>query len=233
MKELKEAWKKYAAKIDALSQRERIVVFGATIFVVAFIMNQLFIDSSAKRIAALNSQMQQQQNDMNTLQPQLRELERLAADPEAAARTRRDSLQQQVAAVSETIKDVQQDLVPAQKMNELLQDMLSRNPRLQLVSMRTLPVTTLAGEAPATSPAANAAPIMNHVASSGDNIYKHGVEITLQGSYADLHDYLLRLERLPLRMFWARAQLGAEDYPRLTLKVTVYTLSLDKTWLEV
>jgi len=232
MKELKAAWKKYAAKIDALSQRERIVVFAAAIVVVAFVMNQLFIDASAKRIKVLSSQMQQQQSDINAMQSQLRELERLAADPDAVARARRDSLQQQVTAVNEVIKGVQQDLVPAQNMNGLLQDVLGRNPRLQLVSMRTLPVTTLAGEVPAVPAAVNAAPA-NHAASAGDNIFKHGVEITLQGSYADLHDYLLRLERLPWRMFWARAQLGTEDYPRLTLKITIYTLSLDKAWLEV
>jgi MSHA biogenesis protein MshJ len=34
-------------------------------------------------------------------------------------------------------------------------------------------------------------------------------------------------------MFWSRASLNAEDYPRLTLTVTIYTLSLDKAWLEV
>jgi len=57
--------------------------------------------------------------------------------------------------------------------------------------------------------------------------------MTLQGSYADLHDYLARLEQSQWRMFWWRARLSTEDSPRLTLTVTLYTLSLDKGWLEV
>ena len=68
---------------------------------------------------------------------------------------------------------------------------------------------------------------------SEGNVFKHGVEVKLSGSYADLYDYLVRLEGLPSRMFWSRVSLNAEDYPRLTLTVTIYTLSLDKAWLEV
>lgn len=64
-------------------------------------------------------------------------------------------------------------------------------------------------------------------------MFKHGVELRVAGSYADLYDYLQRLEKLPARMFWSRATLNAGDYPKVTLTVTIYTLSLDKAWLEV
>jgi len=240
MKSLKELWRKYAARIDALSQRERIIVFIAAVAVALFVMNAVFIAGPGARINALKSQMQEQQNELQALEPQLRQLEQAAADPDAALRARRDGLARQVAAVNETIKGVQRDLVPAQKMNALLQDMLSHNSRLQLIAMHTLPVTGLSHELttarpvpevggsapPASQPAAGAK-------AADDNIFKHGVEITVQGSYADLHDYLLRLEQLPWRMFWSRAQLSTEDYPQLTLKITIYTISLDKAWLEV
>ena len=65
------------------------------------------------------------------------------------------------------------------------------------------------------------------------NVYKHGIELTLQGAYLDLLDYLARLERLPVQMFWAHAKMDAGDYPRVRLTVTVYTLSLNKNWLVV
>jgi MSHA biogenesis protein MshJ len=64
-------------------------------------------------------------------------------------------------------------------------------------------------------------------------MYQHSVEITLQGSYADLHDYLAQLERSPLQMFWGRLSLDAARYPRLQLMLTVHTLSLSKAWLIV
>ncbi len=231
---MKQWWAKYAAKIDALTQRERMTVFIAVMVVVLFIMNTLFMDPPAKRIQALTAQMQQQQGEMQKLQQQLEMLER--TNPDAANRAQRDNLTQQVTAVNEVLNGMQENLVPAQKMNGLLQDMLNRNPRLQLIAMKTLPVTTVVEKKSAAKTDANAggaAPPPQDHASSSDDIYKHGVEITLQGSYADLHDYLLRLERLPSRMYWSRALLDTKDYPRLTLTITIYTLSLDKAWLEV
>jgi MSHA biogenesis protein MshJ len=64
-------------------------------------------------------------------------------------------------------------------------------------------------------------------------VYKHGVEITVHGTYAALHGYLSRLERSPWAMYWWRAKLEADERSALTLTVTIYTLSLDKAWLEV
>jgi MSHA biogenesis protein MshJ len=64
-------------------------------------------------------------------------------------------------------------------------------------------------------------------------IYQHGVEITLLGSYAGLHDYLAQLEKLPAQMFWGRISVNTEEYPRLRVTLTVQTLSLNKAWLIV
>ena len=121
-------------------------------------------------------------------------------------------------------------------MNALLQDMLARNPRLQLVGLSTLPATPLVEKrAPAEkiNATASAPKSQDKLVAATSNVFKHGVQITLQGSYADLHDYLAALEKLPWRMLWSRASLSADDYPRLTLTVTIYTLSLDKAWLVI
>ena len=75
------------------------------------------------------------------------------------------------------------------------------------------------------SAGANAAP------SAG--IFKHGVELVLQGSYAELSAYLERIERSPAQMFWARAVLDAEAYPHLTLTVSIFTIGLEAAWLSV
>jgi hypothetical protein len=34
-------------------------------------------------------------------------------------------------------------------------------------------------------------------------------------------------------MFWWRARLTADDDARLTMVLTIYTLSLDRAWLQV
>ena len=64
-------------------------------------------------------------------------------------------------------------------------------------------------------------------------LYKHGVEIRLEGAYAELADYLVRLEKTPQKLLWSNLVLSADKHPKLVLTLTVYTLSLDRTWLIV
>ena len=56
---------------------------------------------------------------------------------------RRDESRRQIAEIDATLKNLQSGLVPAQRMNALLQDVLKRNPRLQLIALSTLPATPL------------------------------------------------------------------------------------------
>ena len=64
-------------------------------------------------------------------------------------------------------------------------------------------------------------------------VFRHGVELTLAGSYLDLHAYLRALEGLSTQLYWGKAELSVTAYPVATLKLTVYTLSFDQAWLVV
>lgn len=234
---MKEMWRKYSARIDALLPRERAMVFIAAVAIAVFMVHAFFVEPVAARRKALSTRMTQQQTEMQALQMKIQAMQQQRAAPDAANQARREVIKRQIAEIDETLKDMQRSLVPAQNMKAVLQEVLARNPRLHLIAMRTLPVAPLVekhdkADRP-NAPAAPAAKSQNKPAAGANNVFKHGAQITLQGSYTDLHDYLARLEKQPWRMFWSRASLNAADYPRLTLTVTIYTLSLDKAWLEV
>lgn len=228
---MKKLWLEYSAKIDALSKRERALVFAAVVTTVVYIIFALFIDPAAARQRTLEAQMQQHTKDLAALQNEVQALSKQQADPDAARRVRSAELGREISAVDEQLKALQKNLVPAQRVIPLLQEVLARSARLELLALRTLPVSPLVPRAEKPPAAESGAPQKPKVA--GANVYKHGVELTLAGSYSDLHDYLAKLERLPVRMFWWRARLSAEEHPRLTMTLTIYTLSLDKAWLEV
>jgi MSHA biogenesis protein MshJ len=237
---MKSHWRKYSAQIDAMAQRERVLLFLALIAVVGFIMNAAFIDPQTTRIKMLSARMAQQQTEMQAFQLKIKSMEQQLAATDASNRARRDAVKTEIDAIDGNLKDLQHKLVPAQNMKAVLQDMLARDARVQLVSMRTLPVTSLVEKknekpnAPATPAKAEDGQGKEYKNLSAEGaVFKHGVQITVQGSYSELYDYLARLEKLPWRMFWLRASLNAESYPRVTLTITVYTLSLDKAWLEV
>jgi len=228
---MKAWWRTLAGRIDALSERERLLVFAAVIVVSVFLMHAVFVAPVQSRMKARTARMQQQQSAIQTFKQQILDLEARRAAPDAANLVRRDAIKVQIGEIDETLKGMEQGLVAAPKMKQVLQEMLARSPRLKLITLRTLPTTPLVDK-PAKPDAAGAVVGRQETGTAG-NVYKHGVRITLQGGYSDLHDYLARIEKLPWRMFWSRAVLEADDYPQITLTVTIYTLSLDRAWLEV
>ena len=96
---------------------------------------------------------------------------------------------------------------------------------LAVGSLATLPACS--------APQAGAKTVKPAPKDPGRAIFQHGFELTLQGSYRDLHDYLARLEKLPWQMFWNRISVQTEQYPRLRVTIIVQTLSLTKAWLIV
>jgi MSHA biogenesis protein MshJ len=64
-------------------------------------------------------------------------------------------------------------------------------------------------------------------------LYRHGVELQLEGSYADLLDYLKTLEAMPQRVLWGGISLKVEQHPKAVLTLRLYTISRDRHWLEI
>jgi len=219
-------WQRLAVKIDAMSLRERAMIFAMAALIVVTLVNTLMLDPLLARQKALSQRAVQEQGKIADMQMQIQALvDAHGADPDKAARAHLKALQQQYAQLAEQLQDMRKGLVPPEKMAELLQSILKRQGRLQLVALKTLPATSLSGQQPNTdAPRAEGAEKL---------VYLHGVEITVQGSYADMLGYLAQLEHLPWQMFWGKVRLEVKEYPVATVTLTLYTLSLDKAWLSV
>ena len=152
----------------------------------------------------------------------------------APQRSRINLLKQQLDEGNTFLKSNREKLVQPEKMAEHLRQLLSRNSRLQLVTLNTLAATPLLDQA-GDKNTDKTKPAQTVGADSGQEkqVFKHGVLLTLRGNYLDLLQYLSALEKLPQQMYWAQAQMKVMQYPSAELTLTVYTLSLDKTWLQI
>jgi len=225
---MKNLWRSYGRKFDALSMRERLMVFAAIACAIIFLGYEFGLSKPLAQGSRLTAQIKQQETETSLAQQQTQLLTRsLAEDPNDVVRKQIAELKEQIEERDLTVRLVQKGLVPPTRMAAVLEDMLNRSRSVQLVSLKTLPVTRLV-EKPAEEEKEGTV-----AAPDEHQVYKHGVEITLQGSYLELLDYLARLEKLPWQMFWARTQMDAGDYPRVRVTLTLYTLSLDKAWLVV
>jgi MSHA biogenesis protein MshJ len=223
---LKEQIDGIVAKVDGMSLRERTLIFVAAAALLASLIDSLFLNPLLQQQRRLSEQVVQQQEKMKEVQAQLAMLlQAKQADAHSPQRERIRVLQQRIADGEAYLKDRRDKLVPPEKMATLLEQMLNRNGKLQLVSMDTLPPAPFLEQPTA---AAN-----GPTAGQEGQMYKHGVQLTVRGSYADLLQYLTALEKLPTRMFWGTAKMNVVQYPTAELTLTLYTLSLDKTWLQV
>lgn len=219
-----------AARVDALSLRERAMVFVACAASILFVVHSLMLGPLYKKEAALRAQIGQARNNIAGIDAEITtKVQDFAADPDAQNRVRLEKILAETAALDASLRTIEQGLVPPERIAPLLQDILAANGRLALVSMKTLPAT------PAGETGAHAAPAPEGAAATAAAplLYRHGVEVTVRGSYLDMLKYMAALEALPTGLLWGSAELQAEEYPDSRLTLTLYTLSLDRKWMKL
>lgn len=222
---IRQQWENLSGKVNDLSLRERVLIFAAAAFMLVTLVNLLFLDPLLAKQKRLSSQVVQQQEKIKQVQSQIEALlQAKQSNVSSPLHQRIAQLKTQIAEGDAYVKTRHDRLVPSDKMAGVLEQVLNKNGRLQLVKLQTLPVAPLVEKA---------ADEGAHAALPAKQVFKHGVQITVRGSYADMLAYLEALEHLPAEMFWGPARLEVLQYPTAELTLTLYTLSLDKTWLVV
>lgn len=228
-------------KIDAMSLRERIMIFIGVALTLILLFNTLLLNPQFDRQKKMSLQTQTNQSKIALMQTAIQERVRSRAfDPDVINSDRLRSLQEQSKQLQSKLLGLNSVLVKPENMASLLEDILKRNGALRLISLSTLPVSTLNNT--------NLNPISNEekispekppvtgtrtVPGIGNGIYKHGVEIIIQGKYLDMMHYMSALEAMPWQLFWGKATMQIDTYPNATLSLTLFTLSLDEKWLNL
>lgn len=215
---MRDVFKRYAERIDNATLRERVLLFAAAALIVIFVVNATLIQPLRDTQRRLGADIAQKEAELRTIQGGLQRMMRAQrVDPDARNRERIAQLQLEVNSLDASIAEEQRRFTPPQRMRQVLEEMLERGKRLQVLDMKTLPASDLSATQ----------------GQSGRRVFRHGMEITLAGSYLDLYAYLHGLEALPTQLYWGRAEMSVAEYPVATLKLTVYTLSFDQAWLVV
>lgn len=220
---MKQRLQKYADSIDAMALRERAMFFGAVALVLMTLLQVFLVNPVLSRRNQLSAQIATQEDETKAIQAQIQTLVRPSVqDQNELNRARLKSLREQMAQLDQRFEQQQKQFVAPDKMAAMLQNMISRNRNLQLLSLRNLPETSLSPDAGGRARAGGAR-----------EVFRHTVELSVKGSYFDLLDYLAALERMPQRVFWDGFELSVAQYPQSVLKLTLYTLSPEKSWLTV
>lgn len=239
---MKQYWQKFVVKVDAMSERERIMVLAMLAVVLILLLNAVLLEPVFAKKKQLAQRIMQERGQISTIHNEIQQKMQLyATDIDQADRARLQVIKQESIQLQTALRNMQKGLVSPENMSSLLEDILKRNGRLRLVALKTLSATRLnepdqtenqlSGKTAIAETKSAGVSAENHGAIK--DVYKHGVEITLQGSYLDLMAYMTELEAMPWQLYWGKVNLNAEGYPKVKLTLTLFTLSLDKKWLAI
>lgn len=219
---LRERGQQLVTQIDALSLRERaMLMFGA--FMVLFLLwDWLLMSDITERGKAVNAEIETVRGGIGKLN------QAIAAAAQSRGGDPNEVLRQNLAAARARIGELDTQLaeragqvIPPQRMAAVLEDLLRRQGRLKLIS-----VTSLAPEALFATPEETAAGLPA-------SVYRHGLELEVEGRYMDVLAYLRELESLESKFFWETLELESRDYPANRVRIRIHSLNLEEGWLGV
>lgn len=224
----------------ALAPREQWLVSLIALLLPTMFWLMLGHEPLAQRVRQLDGERQAAESRALEAQAARAELlARGAADPDQAVRQALLATQalreQQLAELAEGTAA----LIDPQRMQQVLQDLLQQRPGLRLLGLESFSAPLeLPGAAPANAEE-QAAQAAGEPAAE-PLLYRHGMRVTLEGSYFELRDYLRDIERQSQgpdgrRLFWERLdyQVGEAGPGRARITLELYTLSREAGWIGV
>ncbi len=205
-------------KIDALSPRERAILL-------LLLLAALWAGVDGLLLGPLDKAQRAERDKLTAASARIAAaqdtLTRRAGqgDPERVAQQRLDDVHKALDSRMRAAERGQNRLVAPRDMAQVLQGLLRNQPGLRLAHLQTLAPEAIG--LPASAKASDAA------------LFRQGVRLTLAGNYDALARYMESLEHLPVGFYWSRAELDASHHPEIELTLTLYTLSLERTWLTL
>jgi MSHA biogenesis protein MshJ len=200
---MKRYWQIAAARIDEMTLRQRAMLFSVIALLVVVMAHALLLDPVLARQKALIDRVNRDQSQLNAVRAQLESILKEGGAGQTPLELEVRSLEEKLAQATRALGERKRGFIAPARLPVLVKGLLGPGRPVSLESLRVVP-----GEAV-----------------DGAELYRHGVEITLKGSYFDLLQYLAELEKPPARFLWGEAELQVEKYPEVRLTVQLHTLS--------
>lgn len=216
--------------INNLSTRERVLVLVGLLSIIYLIWDTLLIAPLQKNNIALNTQFQ----SIKTQVADLEKRRKMASD--RLGQSRRKELLKEIALLEHKITDFDTQIsarlkgrVAPEEMLTLLNDVLKKNQALELLQIRNIPAELFISKQSGQKKNTETKELDPELV----GIYRHSMELELQGSYLDILDYLQQLETLKWKIFWDEVKMDVQEYPIVKVYIKVHTFSLKDGWLGV
>ena len=226
---MKERYDKLFAQFLAITQREQLLILLSGVVVIGMVGYLLFIEPMNEAVTRDEQNIASVRNQVRSVEAQIEVSEyAFNNDPNEQLVASLDKLKQRSLDLDTNLQQETVNLVPPKQMPLLLEKVLAESQGVTLISMQSIPPT----------------PVLNIGAKDSDteiianelvdiNLYRHGVLLSLKGSYFDIQRYLTRIENLRWQFYWKRFNYVVTGYPDASVEVELYTLSTSKAFIGV
>jgi MSHA biogenesis protein MshJ len=218
---LRERLLKLRVAVDALTLRERLMLFVGVLVVAGGLWEALLARPLEAREAILSGQIMTAKNRLDQIDQAMNLAAQGIGDGMPAHLERLRLLEQQVETTEQTVRIFTTDLVTPTQMRLVLEELIERQRGLKLVRVSNLDVRPLLEPDDASDE------------SDEPMLFRHGLKIELEGSYLDCLEYLSAVEHLPWKLYWGALSLHTTDYPQNAISIEIFTLSLEQEWIGV
>lgn len=205
---MKRHWQRLAARIDEMSLRQRAMLFATVSLVVVVFAHVALIEPLLMRQKSLIERSNRDQSQLAAVRAQIEGLLKEQQAPKGPEQLAVVELESRLAELEKALASRKQAFVAPNRLPDLLRSLLGSGRAVTLESLRTVPGVPVQG---------------------GVDLYRHGLEMTLRGSYFDLTQYLADMEKLPARLLWGPVDLQVEKYPEVRMTLQVHTLSTQRS----
>lgn len=213
-----------ADRLDAKSRRERLLLAAALTVLLLVAWDLLVRAPMTQQREATQERIERARADVEELKSSAAQL---AQRLEAGGREQQTvtAIEQRLRAVDQRLTERTRRVIAPQQMVTVLRDVLAQQDQLRLIRLENAGVAPLeiAGTAATEDTEGEALP----------TIYRHHVELAVEGRYFALLAYLEHLEDLGWRFQWDAMTIATTDYPTARATLSLSTLSLAEDWIGV
>lgn len=219
-----------AVRIDERNRRERLLLALTLAVIVLVVWNALFRAPLAERRAVAVDSVAQLERDIASLEDSRAGMaEKIAALEDDSGTSPADRVRQRLSKLDEVLAERTARLISPGQMVRALRDVVNADAEIALVRLRNAGATPVI-----TEPDGNAGDGDSTKADDGvPRVYRHDVELVIEGRYLALLDYLKRLEGLEWKFQWEAITVETREYPVTRATVSLSTLSLAEDWIGV
>jgi MSHA biogenesis protein MshJ len=199
--------KQYTQRFDAQSIRERGLIGFTLVVVTAFLWWNNYATPLISEVEILQTENQRIEREIENT----RNIVSQIRNSIASGVHREKEAQLQTTTV---------ELIDPEKMFQLLNQLIYRDSKLKLLSLKRREVKP-------------AIPVAEGEEAGQPGIYRHVLEIEFAGKYLDILSYMETLEALDWKLLWDEIEIVSDEHPVVTFKLVISTLSTRKEWVGI